>query len=90
MHEKKKTKRLVDEKLNTTQQCALSSPVSQQCPVLHQKKCGQQGEGGDSPPLFCSPGVIHPALEPPAQGYGTAGAGAKVHRDDQRAGVHLL
>ncbi|NXY47363.1 TP53B protein, partial [Ceuthmochares aereus] len=30
------------------------SPEGQPCPGLHQKKCGRQGEGGDSVPLFLS------------------------------------
>ena len=47
------------------------SPESQPYPGLHQKKCGQQVEGGDSSPLLHSrktpPSVLCPALEPSAQ-----------------------
>ena len=43
------------------------SPESQLCPGMHQKKRGQQVEGGDPAPLFCSgdtsPGVLHPDVE---------------------------
>ncbi|XP_063210185.1 uncharacterized protein LOC134524261 [Chroicocephalus ridibundus] len=50
------------------------------CPGLHQKKRGQQVEGGDSAPLLCSaetpPAVLCPALEPSAQGgHGPVGVG---------------
>jgi len=63
---------------------------------LHQDKRGQQVEGGDSAPLLWScetpPGVLRPALEPPAQqGHGCVGAGPEErHGDYQRAGVPLL
>jgi len=47
------------------------SPEGQPYLGLHQEKRGQQVEGGDSAPLLLSgetpSGVLHPALEPPAQ-----------------------
>ncbi|PKU46354.1 rna-directed dna polymerase from mobile element jockey-like [Limosa lapponica baueri] len=74
----------------------LESPESQPHPGLHQKKCGQQVEGGDSNPLLSfgetPPGVLCPALESSAQeGHGPVGTAPKEgHKDDQRAGAALL
>jgi len=62
--------------------CACS-PEGQPYPGLHQEKRGQQVERSDSAPLLRSgetpPGVLHPALEPPAQGgYGAVGGATKM------------
>ena len=53
------------------------SPESQPCPGLHPQQCGQQGEGGDSAPLWWDPlRLLRPAREPPAQDRaGAVGAG---------------
>jgi len=85
---------LADEKLDMSHHCALTE--DQLYPGLHQEKRGQQVEGGGSASLLYSgetpPGVLRPALEPPAQeGQGPVGAGPEEgHKDDQRTGVPLL
>jgi len=63
---------------------------------LHQEKCGQQVEGGDSVTLLCSdetsPGVLCPALEPSVQErHGPSGVGPNEgQKNNQRAGAPLL
>jgi len=69
---------------------ALNAPY----PKLHQEECGQQVEGGDSAPLPRSsetpPGVLHPALEPPAQeGHRPVGAGPEEATKVIRGLEHL-
>ena len=72
------------------------SPEGQLYPGLHEEKCDQQVEGGDSTPLLCSretpPGVLRPVLVSPAQeGHGVVGAGSEEdHKNDQRAGAPPL
>jgi len=67
------------------------SPEGQLYPGLHQKKYGQQVEGGDSVPLLCSgetsAGVLCPALEPSAQErHGLVGASpGEGHKNDPKA-----
>ncbi|KAK4825805.1 hypothetical protein QYF61_002410 [Mycteria americana] len=84
---------LVDEKLDMSQQCALAA---QPYPGLHQKKRGQQVEGGDSAPLLRSgetpPAVLRPALESSAQErHGPVGVSPEEgHKNDQRAGAPVL
>jgi len=74
--------------------CACS-PESQAHPGLHQKKRGQQVNGGDPAPLLhsdkTSRRVLCPALELSAQErYGPVGAGPDEGHKDPRAGVPLL
>jgi len=72
------------------------SPQSQPYPGLHQKKHGQQVDGGDSTALLCSgdtpSGVLPPALQPSAQErHGPFGVGPEEgHKNDQTAGTPLL
>ena len=72
------------------------SPEGQPYAGLHEKQHGQQVKGGDSSPLLhsaeTSPGVLRPALEPPAQErHGRVGADPEEgHRNGQRAGTPLL
>jgi len=61
---------------------------------LHHQQHGQQIEGGDSAPPLCSgetpPGVLCPALEPPAQeGHGSVGAGPEEATKTIRGLEHL-
>jgi len=71
------------------------NPEDQPYAGLHQKKRGQQVEGGDSAPLFCSgetpSGVLCPALEPSAQErHGPVAASPEEdHKNDQRDGTLL-
>ena len=65
-------------------------------PMFHQKRSGQQGEGGDCPPQL-SPcedpaGILSPSLGPPTQErFGAFGVGAdEGHEDDPRTGAPLL
>jgi len=70
----------VDEKLDMSHQCALAAQKANCILGLRHEKRGQQGGGGDSAPLLrsaeASPGVLCPALDPPAQeGHEPVGLG---------------
>ena len=74
--------------------CACS-PEGQRYPALNQEKCDQQVKGGVSALLLYSretpPGVLHPVLRSPTEGYGVVGVGPEEgHKDDQKAGVPPL
>ena len=64
---------LMDDKLNTSQQCALAARKANGIlgDTLHHERGGQQGLGGDCPSLFCPceapSGVLCPGLGPPVQ-----------------------
>jgi len=58
---------------------------------LHQDKCRQQVEGGDSAPLLCSCETPPGALPPAQEGHGAVRVGPEAgHDDDQRAGTPPL
>jgi len=85
---------LVDKKLYMSHQCALEAQKANY-PGPHQKRGGQQGEGGDCSPLLCCPeapcGELHPGLGPKIQGSGAVGLSPEEgHKDDLRAGALLL
>ena len=70
------------------QSLSICNPEGQPHPGLHQEKCDQQVEGGDSGPLLCSHETPSGVLGPTTQGHGTVGADPEEgHEDDQRAGA---
>ena len=78
-------------KLNIRQKCGALTAQKTSCILLglHQKKCGQQGEGGDSPSLpsaLMRPHLLSALRVPTQERHGAVGAGPEQgHRDDQRA-----
>ena len=86
---------LLDNKLHMSQQCAVAAQKANSI-LGYQNKCGQQGEGGDCPPLLCScegpSGALHSSLKPPVQkGCGAARvAPDEGHEDDQWTGAPLF
>ena len=68
-------------------------PEIQPYPVLHQKKCGQQVEGGHPAPLLCagetSPGVLCPDVESSVQErHGPIGVRPEEgHKSDLSIGI---
>jgi len=82
----------VDMKLNTTRQHVLAAQKVNQVLGCIKRNVARQGEGGNSAPLPCSgetpPGVLCPALEPPAR-HGGVGAGAEEATKMIRGMEHL-
>ncbi|PKU34151.1 rna-directed dna polymerase from mobile element jockey- hypothetical protein [Limosa lapponica baueri] len=87
---------LVDEKLNMSQQCVLTTQKANCILGCIKRSVASRVKGGDFTPVlhFCEipPGVLHPALESSAQeGHGPVGACPEGgQEDDQRAGAPLL
>ena len=79
--------------MNQQRTCILAGQLY---PGLHQKRDGQQEEGGACPSPLCPheapSGVLHPGLGPPAQeGCGALAADPEDgHKDDRKAGAPLL
>ena len=69
------------------------SPEDELYSRLHQEKCEQHVEGGDSAFVDTPPGVLCPDLGPSTQeGHGDVGAGGPEggHKDTPRAEAHPL
>jgi len=85
---------LLDEKLDMSQQCALAAKKANHILGCIKSSVASRSREGILP--LCSgespPAVLHPALEPSAQGrHGDVGAGPEEgHKNDQRAGAPLL
>jgi len=85
---------LLDEKLDMSHQCVLTAQKANHVLGCIKRSLAIRLREVILP--LCSgetpPGVLHPALEPPAQEeHGTVGAGPEeIHKDDLRAGAPLL
>ncbi|TRZ22315.1 hypothetical protein HGM15179_004776 [Zosterops borbonicus] len=85
---------LLDEKLDMFQQRVFAAQKAKH-PQLHQKPCGQQGEGSDSAIPLCTgetpPAVLCPALETLTQeGHQPVGASPEDVTKKLRRIEHLL
>ena len=85
---------LVDEKLDMSHQCALTDHKANHILGCIKSSMASRSREGILP--LCSgkapPGVLHPALEPPAQKrHRPVGVGPEEgHKNDPRAGTPLL
>ena len=86
---------LMHKKLDMSQKCTLGT-LKANCPALHQKRGGQQGEGTYFVPQLCpyedSSGVLCSTLRPAAQeGCEAVGVGPEEgHENSQRSEAPLL